>query len=121
MRGPLIGLAERVRHIDPNGTHRQAARSVLFIHTVTKKSKDAPDAPDLEKSLAELEKIVARLEAGDLSLDDALKQFERGVALTRQCQSALRNAEQRVEILLRQSADLSEGDVAPFSSAAEDS
>jgi exodeoxyribonuclease VII small subunit len=73
---------------------------------VTKKTKDvAADAPapDLEKSLAELEKIVERLEAGDLTLDDSLKQFERGVALTRQCQTALRSAEQKVEILLRKS------------------
>jgi exodeoxyribonuclease VII small subunit len=72
---------------------------------VTKKSKaesDAP-APDLEKSLAELEKIVEKLEAGELSLDESLKQFERGVMLTRQCQTALRAAEQKVEILLRKS------------------
>ena len=70
---------------------------------MTKKAKDLDDAPapDLEKSLAELEKIVERLENGDLSLDESLKQFERGVALTRQCQTALRAAEQKVEILLR--------------------
>jgi exodeoxyribonuclease VII small subunit len=77
---------------------------------VIKKNKDAPTqapAPDLEKSLAELEKIVERLEAGDLTLDDSLKQFERGVALTRQCQTALRSAEQKVEILLRKSGALS--------------
>ena len=64
--------------------------------------EEAP-APDLEKSLAELEKIVERLENGELSLDESLKHFERGVALTRQCQSALRAAEQKVEILLRKS------------------
>ena len=62
--------------------------------------------PDLEKSLAELEKIVARMESGELSLDESLKQFERGVALTRQCQQALRNAEQKVEILLRKSGSV---------------
>jgi exodeoxyribonuclease VII small subunit len=89
---------------------------------VTKKIKDASaqtPAPDLEKSLAELEIIVERLEAGDLTLDDSLKQFERGVALTRQCQTALRSAEQKVEILLRKSghsgADAGEGfEAAPF-------
>jgi len=76
---------------------------------VTKKSKDKSDAnadaspQDLEKSLAELEKIVAKLEGGDLTLDESLKHFERGVALTRQCQSALRQAEQKVDILLRKS------------------
>jgi exodeoxyribonuclease VII small subunit len=91
---------------------------------VTKKTKDATatdakeseaNSPDLEKSLAELEKIVARLEAGDLTLDDSLKQFERGVALTRQCQTALRNAEQKVEILLRKSgASPDSFETAPF-------
>jgi exodeoxyribonuclease VII small subunit len=72
---------------------------------VTKKTKAESDVPvpDLEKSLAELEKIVEKLEAGELSLDESLKQFERGVTLTRQCQTALRAAEQKVEILLRKS------------------
>jgi exodeoxyribonuclease VII small subunit len=93
------------------------------LRIVIKKTKDASaqtPAPDLEKSLAELEKIVERLEAGDLTLDDSLKQFERGVALTRQCQTALRSAEQKVEILLRKSGahsgeDVGEGfETAPF-------
>jgi exodeoxyribonuclease VII small subunit len=59
--------------------------------------------PDFERALAELEATVDRLEHGDLSLEEALKQFERGVALTRDCQSALKLAEQKVEILLQRS------------------
>lgn len=59
--------------------------------------------PDFEASLAELEAIVEKLEQGELSLDDSLKQFERGVQLTRLCQTALRQAEQKVEVLLRKS------------------
>jgi len=55
----------------------------------------------LEKSLEELEALVARLESGDLPLEQALKEFERGVRLTRQCQAALQEAEQKVEILLK--------------------
>jgi exodeoxyribonuclease VII small subunit len=55
----------------------------------------------LEKSLEELEALVARLEGGDLPLEQALKEFERGVKLTRQCQTALQEAEQKVEILLK--------------------
>jgi exodeoxyribonuclease VII small subunit len=55
----------------------------------------------LEKSLEELEALVARLEGGDLPLEQALKEFERGVKLTRQCQTALKEAEQKVEILLK--------------------
>jgi exodeoxyribonuclease VII small subunit len=67
----------------------------------TKSATSEPAAPDFEASLAELESIVEKLEQGDLSLDDSLKQFERGVQLTRVCQSALTQAEQKVEILLR--------------------
>ena len=55
---------------------------------------------DFEKALAELESLVSRLERGDLALDEALKTFERGVELTRQCQLALKSAQQKVEILL---------------------
>jgi len=70
-------------------------------------AKPAPDdtpPPDFERSLGELEATVDKLEHGDLSLEDALKHFERGVALTRDCQSALKLAEQKVEILLQKSA-----------------
>ncbi len=56
--------------------------------------------PDFEQSLAELEALVTRLEQGDVPLEEALKTFERGVALTRQCQTALRTAQQKVEVLL---------------------
>jgi len=60
----------------------------------------AAKAPDFERSLGELEQLVERLERGDLPLDEALKTFERGVALTRQCQEALKSAQARVEILV---------------------
>jgi exodeoxyribonuclease VII small subunit len=55
---------------------------------------------EFEKSLDELEQLVARMEQGDLGLDDSLKSFERGVALYRNCQSALEQAELRVKLLL---------------------
>lgn len=54
---------------------------------------------DFEAAMAELEDLVQKLEAGDLPLEDTLKQFERGVSLTRQCQDALRRAEQKVQLL----------------------
>jgi exodeoxyribonuclease VII small subunit len=70
--------------------------------TVTsKKSK----APDFEQALTELEAVVERLEHGELPLEDALKQFERGIELARSCQTSLKAAEQRVEILLRKAPD----------------
>jgi exodeoxyribonuclease VII small subunit len=64
------------------------------------KSAKSASAPDFEKALAELEEIVATLEKGDLSLDAALKHFERGIALTRQCQASLKEAELKVEKLV---------------------
>ncbi|SMN11562.1 Exodeoxyribonuclease VII small subunit [uncultured Candidatus Thioglobus sp.] len=51
---------------------------------------------DFNKGLEELEQIVSTMESGDLSLEDSLKYFEQGVALTRQCQTALSKAEQKI-------------------------
>ena len=62
----------------------------------------ADTTPDFEASLEELEALVERLEQGDLPLEEALRSFERGVALTRLCQGALAEAQQKVEILLAQ-------------------
>ena len=56
---------------------------------------------NLEKSLADLEAIVDELETGDLPLDKAMKKFEDGIKLTRSCQAALKDAEQKVQILLK--------------------
>ena len=67
----------------------------------TKKSR----TPDFEHALADLEETVERLERGDLPLEEALKQFERGIGLARNCQVALRQAEQKVEILLQKTPD----------------
>lgn len=86
---------------------------------MSKKSKthsSADKPPDFEKSLAELEHIVTRMEAGELSLDESLQQFERGVALARACQQALQTAEQKVEILLKKSGGKDGFEAAPFAS-----
>jgi exodeoxyribonuclease VII small subunit len=56
---------------------------------------------DFERAMAELEQLVDRLEKGDLPLEESLGAFERGIALTRTCQTALREAEQKVELLLQ--------------------
>jgi exodeoxyribonuclease VII small subunit len=73
--------------------------------------------PDFEQSLLELEALVARLEQGDVPLEEALKTFERGVALTRQCQTALRTAQQKVEVLLSRNGEES---VEPFADGDDD-
>lgn len=54
-----------------------------------------------EASLQELEKIVRRLEEGDLPLEESLKLFETGVRLSRECQERLNQAERRIEVLLQ--------------------
>lgn len=64
------------------------------------------DFSRFEASLEELEKIVERMERGDQSLEDSLKDFERGVTLTRSCQNMLKNAEQKVEKLVKEHGEL---------------
>lgn len=61
---------------------------------------DTAPAADFEHSLDELEQLVARMEGGDLSLDESLASFERGIGLYRHCQQALEHAELRVRMLL---------------------
>lgn len=61
--------------------------------------------PDFEAALAELEKLVERMESGEQSLEEALKSFQRGIELTRACQQGLKEAEQRVEKLVKQTED----------------
>ncbi|MBQ0745462.1 MAG: exodeoxyribonuclease VII small subunit [Marinobacter sp.] len=63
--------------------------------------QDATSIADFEKSLDELETLVRNLEQGELSLEQSLTAFERGVKLTRACQQALKSAEQRVEQLVQ--------------------
>jgi exodeoxyribonuclease VII small subunit len=68
---------------------------------MAKKSTPVP----FEKSLKELEELVEHLEKGDIPLEESLKSFERGIQLTRACQKALKEAEQKVEILLKDNDD----------------
>ena len=60
---------------------------------------------DFEASLAALEETVAALETGELPLEEALKRFEEGTRLLRRCETALKRAEQRIEILLKEDKD----------------
>lgn len=68
-------------------------------------SADTPithDVAQFEASLKELEAVVVRMEQGEQTLEDSLRDFERGVQLTRLCQNMMSNAQQRVEILTRE-------------------
>lgn len=78
----------------------------------------AAETVDFEKSMTELEALVERLEHGDLPLEESLRAFERGVELTRGCQQALRQAEQKVELLLARPDGTSER--VPFDAAEDD-
>lgn len=63
-------------------------------------------AIDFEQSLGALQSLVERLESGNLTLEESLGAFEQGVALTRECQQALTQAEQKVALLLEQDGQL---------------
>jgi len=69
---------------------------------------------DFEKALGELEALVEKMEQGELSLEESLRQFERGIALTRACQKALTEAEQKVQILMQNAGTAA---LKPFTSA----
>jgi len=62
---------------------------------------------NFETAIEGLNDIVENMEQGDLSLEESLKQFEQGIKLTRQCQKALTDAEQKVQILMEQNSDQS--------------
>lgn len=63
------------------------------------------DPVDFEQALEELEGLVEELEGGELSLEDSLARFERGVQLTRSCQRALKDAERKVQVLVAEAGE----------------
>jgi len=85
-----------------------------MIHTkIQVMVKKTAKTPDFEQSLKELEKLVETMEQGELSLEESLRQFERGVQLSRVCQQALKAAEQKVEMLMQKDGQEL---IAPFDS-----
>jgi len=68
---------------------------------------------NFESDLLELENLVEKMEEGDLSLEESLVHFERGIALTRSCQKALTEAEHKIQILLAEDGSQK---LQPFSS-----
>jgi len=68
----------------------------------------AKKTPNFEKALTELESLVEDMEQGDLSLEDSLKRFEKGIALSSECQQALQNAELKVKQLVEENGQLLE-------------
>ncbi len=81
---------------------------VTFVHLSKSRiimASKKPENMTFEATIEELDTLVEQLETGDLSLDDALKKFERGIALARSGQVKLTEAEQRVSILLQNDDD----------------
>ncbi len=70
----------------------------------------AKKSVNLEKALTELEKLVEEMEQGNLSLEESLKRFEKGIALTSDCQQALQTAELKVQELIEKNGKLLEKD-----------
>lgn len=68
-------------------------------------SQSSTETLDFENALKELESIIAKIASGQLSLEDSLKNFEDGIRLARQCQSALKDAEHTVQILVEKNGE----------------
>ena len=66
---------------------------------------------DFGQALENLEELVSSMEDGELTLEESLQAFEKGIKLTRECQSALKNAEQKVQLLLNENGDTEEIDL----------
>jgi exodeoxyribonuclease VII small subunit len=71
------------------------------VNSIAPKKPEPAKKVDFERSLTRLEEVVRKLESPQLSLDEAMKLFEEGVELSRECQKQLEEAEGRVEILLK--------------------
>jgi exodeoxyribonuclease VII small subunit len=99
--------------VDDRAFSARAAKGKIQLNPIpNKKPEAAAKKPEFERSLARLEEIVRKLENTNLSLDEAMKFFEEGVVLSRDCQKQLEQAEGRVEILMKKAG----GDLAvePF-------
>jgi len=82
---------------------------------VKKTASGSGQSPNFESSLEELENLVEQMEAGDITLEESLRHFERGITLTHQCQQALKQAEQKVQILIKDN-----GEPEPFNTSEND-
>jgi exodeoxyribonuclease VII small subunit len=73
--------------------------------------KKSTEKLNFENALNDLEALIEKMEAGELSLEESLKNFEQGISLARQCQEALKDAEQKIQILIEQNG---ESKILPF-------
>ena len=97
-----FALGQRLRY-RCSFSHIHCRNPLIVVKKTARKTASKPAAIDFETALKELETLVERMETGDQPLETALKDFERGVELFRICQGALKDAEQKVQILLEKS------------------
>jgi len=97
-----VSMFDRCRSaVYRGGAHRKSR----IMPKKPPKADDAISLGQLEETLESLEALVEKLESGELPLEEAVREFERGIRLTRQCQTVLKDAGQKVEILLEESAE----------------
>jgi exodeoxyribonuclease VII small subunit len=84
-------------------SHNRRRNTLIVVKKTARKTAGKSAPADFESALSELEALVERMEAGEQPLEEALQDFERGVELFRLCQGALKDAEQKVRILLEKS------------------
>jgi exodeoxyribonuclease VII small subunit len=72
-----------------------------YIEEALMNTTKKPKQPDLESSLAEITTLIEQMEHGELSLEQSLGRFERGISLIKHCQKILQDAEQKVQILMQ--------------------
>lgn len=107
--------AHQARQADNAQDAQQAPDAVEAAEAPADPSSSAPSAPaSFENALEQLEGTVARLEQGEMPLEEALELFESGVKLSRQCSRTLAEAEHRIEILLSDRAGDAEPGVGRF-------
>lgn len=75
---------------------------------VERNEKMNKEKVDFEKSMQELEEIVAKLERGDLNLDESVAEFEKGMKISKECNKILENAEKKITILLQNGEKIEE-------------
>lgn len=106
---------------DTNNCASDAPATLLPV-TAKRPSKPGPDPADLsyEKAVERLEEIVARIESGEVGLEDSIALYEEGVALGRHCREVLTKAQQRIEELSREGATAGDSHTEPQDEADEE-
>ena len=89
----------------PDDVNLRTLGSACTVRAMAARNPAEEPRLDFETAMRDLEELVERLEQGDLPLEESLSAFERGVMLTRNCQTALKEAEQKVEILLKKAGE----------------